>query len=99
MQVRHHSSKIASEDVEFGRLQSFPHAVLLASCCYGFIIFRSVQVRDVALCVQHEFKFKFNFNAESLAVLRTLLMSSSMASNTICVSLKRKTAGWALMPA
>ena len=26
-------------------------------------------------------------------------MSSSMASNTICVSLKRKTAGWALMPA
>ena len=32
-------------------------------------------------------------------VFNTLLMSSSIASNTIWVSLKRNTAGWALMPA
>jgi hypothetical protein len=38
-------------------------------------------------------KFNFNFNTESRTVLRTLLTSSSMASKTICVSLKRKTAG------
>ena len=101
MQVRHDARQVTRENIELRRLEPLPHAVLLAGRRDGLVVLGRVEVRDVALCGTDivKFKFNFNFNAESLAVLRTLLMSSSMASKTICVSLNKKTAGCALMPA
>ena len=101
MQVGHHSSKITGENIELRRLEALPHAVLFTSSGNGLVVLGRVEVRDVALrgTDSQVIKFKFNFNTESRTVFNTLLMSSSMASKTICVSENRNTAGWALMPA
>ena len=54
MQVRHDPREVTGEDVEFGRLEALPHAVLLAGRRDRLVVLGRVEVRDVALRVERE---------------------------------------------